>query len=283
MFGYARLHSSILRRVMSQRHYTKVIGALVEGEVLDPLAPYCAGIKSRGYRLSTKSTAQHCKHVPAEDLRSIERILRELKRIRQEQRTRWLPIHEHLDRIQRESTIVSSADAILAGLRPEARLCQQVLVEDIRQGVFKFSVSITGRCFNALTGLKRSLRAAVRLCGEPIGGVDIRCAQPALLAILLRGEPKVKMSPHIYRLRPVVCCCESLLLSLPPSPPSVPSRELRLLEELVVEGDLYQELVRLCLSSGVMLPGGPDDRREAAKKLLLRDVLAKRRQLPVSI
>ena len=83
----------------------------------------------------------------------------------------------------RQLTIDPAADTILATLPEHTRLCQDVLVSRVRHREFPFSVSSTGRAFNSVTGLKRELRPTLRLGGEPIGGVDIVCAQPALLAL----------------------------------------------------------------------------------------------------
>jgi hypothetical protein len=184
VLGYVRLHSAILRRVMSRRHYAEVIGHLLNGQVLDPLAPYCPGERSFGYRLAERYLADDYKVVEAKDRGLIERLRREKQRMEEEQQEHWLPIHHMLHQHQHRLTIRPAVDAALAALAPVTRLCQSVLVGNIRRRDFRFTVGNTGRCFNAITGLKRDLRFHLRLAGEPIGGVDIRCAQPSLLVVL---------------------------------------------------------------------------------------------------
>ena len=184
--GYARLDSRVLRRVMSKRTQPAVVRALVDAGVIDPPAPYFAGVKAKGYRLTQETLRQQCKLVEAQDRQLIKRLQRERERLQREEVSRWLPTHHRLAESQRGLTILPAADAILDGLAPAAQLCQRVLVENIKRATFRFTVSNTGRCFNALTGLKRDLRKTVRLAGEPIGGADIRCAQPTLLAALIR-------------------------------------------------------------------------------------------------
>ena len=88
--GWARLDSRILRRVMSKRSQPGVVRALVEGGVIEPPAPHCAGVKAKGYRPTARTLAQRCTLVEARDRRLIERIQREAERLEAEQRARWL-------------------------------------------------------------------------------------------------------------------------------------------------------------------------------------------------
>lgn len=89
---YARLHSDILKRVMAKRNYAAVARALVEQGVFDPLAPYQAGWRSYGYRLTGKYLADRPKPVKAKNKAIINRIIREHLRIEQEQRRHWLAL-----------------------------------------------------------------------------------------------------------------------------------------------------------------------------------------------
>lgn len=211
-YGYARLDSRILRRVMSKRAQPAVVRALVEATVIDPPAPYFAGVKVRGFKPTPQTLARWCIPVEAQDRRLIERIERERERLRVEQEAVWLPIHYQLREIQEGLTILPAADVILGALRAESRLCQSVLVENIRRRFVRFTVSKTGRCFNWLTGLKRELRKTLRLVGDPLAGVDIRCAQPALLGGLMRLSAGENV-PTYKRPMP-----RSLPPSLPPAP-----------------------------------------------------------------
>jgi hypothetical protein len=74
------------------------------------------------------------------------------------------------------------------------------LVEHIRNHQFHFSVGKTGRCFNAITSLKRNLRSCLRLEGEPVGGVDIVSAQPSLLVVLMQLKEREKLPTYIQSL-----------------------------------------------------------------------------------
>jgi len=90
--GYVRLHSAILRGIMSKRAQPEVVQALVDAEVIDPPAPYFAGVKAKGYRLSEKMLGQNYRLVMLRDRQLVKRIERERERLRQEQASRWLPI-----------------------------------------------------------------------------------------------------------------------------------------------------------------------------------------------
>ena len=168
---------------MSQRRVAEVVKALENGAI--ETFGYSHGVKSKGYRLAKRFLGDCHIRRPATDTRLIERIERERdKQKANEQKTRWKPIHYWLNEQQRHLAIQSDADAILGELPYHTRLCQSVLVGNIRRREYPFSVSTTGRCFNAITGLKRELRTALRIDGEHVGSLDIRCAQPALLALL---------------------------------------------------------------------------------------------------
>jgi hypothetical protein len=181
-WGCVRLDSRILRRIMYAPMVTDVIRALEQGAI--ETTPYCAGIKAKGFRLAKRYLADCCVRRPVVDPRLIGRLEQERQRLDAEDRqSHWLPIHYRLEAEQRRLTIDPAADAILATLPEHTRLCQNVLVSHLRHREFPFSVSSTGRVFNAITGLKRELRRALRIGGEPVGGVDIACAQPALLAL----------------------------------------------------------------------------------------------------
>jgi hypothetical protein len=291
-WGYVRLDSRILRRVMSKRTQPAVVNALVDAGVIDPPAAYFAGVKAKGYRFTQKTLGERCKLVEAQDRQLIKRLQRERERLQQEEASRWLPIHNQLAESQRGLTILPAADTILEGLAPAAQLCQCVLVENIKRGVFKHTVSNTGRCFNALTGLKRDFRKTVRLAGEPVGGADIRCAQPTLLSALIRLGDLQNVPTYISTL------LDSLILLPPPlrslsglpgllsalsrarrSSPTL-AADFSVFESAVLEGDLYCQLVANCKADGVELPDDPGEARDRVKVLLMRDVLAKNGHYP---
>jgi hypothetical protein len=186
-WGVVRLDSRILRRIMG-RESSDIIEALERGGAIET-TPYYAGVRCKGYRLAERYSADRCITRPAVDRRLIDRLNQERRRQDAEDPLAlWLPIHHQLHAEQQRLTIAPEADEILASLPADCRLCQDVLVENLRNRKFPFTVSTTGRVFNAITGLKRELRQALRINGKPLGGVDIACAQPALLAFAMVQE-----------------------------------------------------------------------------------------------
>jgi len=261
-WGCVRLHSRILRRVMYEPTLGDVIAALVSGGVIETF-DYTPGERSRGFRLTARYLADRSQRVLAVDPRLLDRLSEERKRLdAQRRREHWQPIHFQLADEQRRLSIDPAADAILTTLPDHCRLCQDVLVNRLRHREFSFSVGETGRVFNSITGLKRELRRAVRVDGEPIAGVDIRCAQPALLALeMVRAIPS----------------CEPFELGTykdtPAGPASLPpASDLSRYVDLVLSGRLYEVL---------MQPTGLD--RDVLKVMLLRDVLAKRGRYPSAV
>jgi len=260
-WGCARLHSDVLGRVMHKNTVSAVVEALEAGGAIET-APYYAGVKAKGYRLAKRYLGDRSVQVPATDPRLIARIEAERERRHaDEQRTRWLPVHYALDREQQAVTITQDADAILDGLPDHSRLCQHVLVSRIQRRELPFSVSSTGRVFNSITGLKRELRQALRLDGEHLGSVDLVCAQPALLSMLLlaKTHPNGPKHRETYKHYPGPC--------LPACPETGP--DFSAFASLACGGSLYDRL---------MADTGLD--RTSVKLGLLRDVLAKRGKYP---
>jgi len=274
VWGLVRLDSRILRRVMG-RESSAIIRALKCGAIES--APHCANVKTKGYRLQKRYLGDRCVRMPCVDPHLLARLDAERRRLdAQDTRSCWLPIHHALDAEQRALSIdAPAADAILAGLPAHTRLCQDVLVGDLRRRDFRFSVGSTGRVFNALTGLKRELREAVRLASEPMGSVDIACAQPGLLALeMTRGlppnGPKGRATYKVHRSgaasAPAPCASPApASAGLPPAP----SPALDSFASLVLSGALYEVLAeRTGLS------------RDLVKHRFLVDVLAKRGRYP---
>jgi hypothetical protein len=201
--------------------------------------------------------------VPATDPRLIERIEAQRERQDDEQHSWWQPIHYMLDEEQRAVTVTTGANEILDELPDHSRLCQDVLVSNIRHRIFPFAVSTTGRVFNSVSGLKRELRAALRLAGEPLGSVDIVNAQPALLAMLLlqKTNPKVVKVAETYKHTP---CSPTLPCPCLPGGP-----DARAFADSALSGGLYELLIA---TSGLT--------RDEVKVGFLRDVLAKKGRYP---
>ena len=181
--------------------------------------------------------------MPAIDPRLMDRLEEERQRQDAEERqARWKPIHYRLDAEQQRLTIDPTADTILATLPEHTRLCQDVLVSHLRHREFPFSVSSTGRFFNGITGLKRELRTALRIDDQPVGAVDIRCAQPALLALAMTQETPTKglkeRATYKHGLPALPLSASGSLLPVPslsPAPDSFAS--------LVLGGRLYEFLM----------------------------------------
>ncbi len=218
IWGCVRLHSSIMRRIMDKHAVGEIVDSLVAGGALET-APHCAGVKAKGYRLAQRYLGDRCIQIRVPDPRLLDRIERERERRKaDEQRQRWKPIHYALAAEQRHVTIDEESEQILESLPPHTRLCQDVLVSDIRQRQHPFSVSSTGRVFNSITGLKRELRRALRIDGQHVGSVDIRCAQPALLAMLISQQvyPSAgEKSGATYKLTPSLSPSHAPAPSLP--------------------------------------------------------------------
>ena len=268
-WSYVRLHSSILRRIMSPNNIADIVTALERGEAFET-APYYPGVKCKGYRLGRRYLGDRHVRMPATDPRLIERIEQARREQEAEQRSRWQPIHFALHDEQRYLTITDDADGILEGLPVHTRLCQDVLVGHLRRRALPFSVSTTGRVFNAITGLKRELRAPLRIGGERLGSIDIRNAQPALLAMLigLKCPPNGVNGRETYK---------HALLELPPLPLPVPIPSPRSdtaeFVSVAASGSLYERLMGDC----------PALDREFVKKRFLVDVLAKRGRYPSAV
>ena len=151
-----------------------------------------------------------------------------------------------------------------------------MLVTRLQRREYPFSVSSTGRVFNAITGLKRELGPALRIDGERLGGVDIACAQPALLALAMADEHPTngvfsgatyKDSSPAVPVLPAPCPfpdSAAVACFSPTFPPDFAS--------LVFAGRLYEVLMERT---------GLD--RDRVKKGFLRDVVAKRGRYPSPI
>lgn len=261
-WGCVRLHNDVLRRVLEKNTIAMIVKALEAGGAIET-APYFVGVKAKGYRLASRFLGDRCVHVHATDVRLIERLDAERKRTQADARSRWLPIHYDLDDQQQAVSVTTDADDILLGLPDHTRLCQDVLLQNIRRRQLPFSVSTTGRVFNAITGLKRELRSVLRLAGEPMGSVDIRCAQPTLLAMMMTAEfpPNGPKWRETYKHTLPVLPAPALSL--------LPCSDASWFSKLASDGSLYE-----------MLMADTGLGRDVVKLALLRDVLAKRGRYP---
>lgn len=290
-YGYTRINMEILRRQIGQPA-SRLCRAITDKGVFET-SPHIAGVRSRGYRVGDSLLDLEARRARLVEPTLVERIGRELEELQKQREVTWLPIHHQLREIQQLLTIIPEAHTALAALASQSRLCQSVLVGNLERRHPSFSVSNTRRVFNGLTGLSRSLRTFVRLDHEPISALDLRNAQPAMLALLL--HPSEAKGPSEYKTR-FLGCLSSSSSPLPADRSSVSgllasfrhrfsSHSFAVLDDywsfldLVRSGDLWSHLIALCLSAGVPLPNG-DAARDHVKRLLLRDVIAKRGRYP---
>jgi len=280
-WGYVRLNLDIVRRTMYQETAVEIVRALEHGGAIET-AGYSAGRKPKGYRLTKRYGGDRCVRRTVMDARLLDRIDRERQRLEAEERqSRRMPIHDRLNDEQRRLTITDDAQTILDGLPDHTRLCQDVLVSRILRREFRLTVGTTRRAFNNITGLKRELRSALRIGGESLGSVDIKCAQPGLLAIVLTHNIPPSRPKWLSTYKHAGSGCPaSLPCLLPPLPPVLAplgaclgdSADIADFCDLASSGLLYERLVSL---------SGLD--RDTVKLAFLRDVLAKRGQYPSAV
>lgn len=275
--GFAHLHSRILRRVVGPNRLGPFWNCLEAAGVVER-GGYWASRYSRGYKLTDTWTSRERQIVRATDLGFLQRVTKEREHMETTARREWLPIHHKLNELQQGLRITDEVDDLFAALPADehaALLCQRYLISHLRHRQLSFSVSSTGRVFNAISGLKSTFRTALRLDEHRVGGIDICCAQPALLALLIRSCcPTIGWSStETYKVFPGL---SSLLLSCPDVARArrvgVARREFELFRREVCEEDLYARL-----SSALDRP------REFAKKRLLVDFLAKRGGYPSEV
>lgn len=186
--GYVPLKAEFLRNVISERRGRDVIQSLLNAEGIHR-RPYQVGVRSFAYRLDDRFKAD--KHIrrPIENKRLLKNLERHAAICRVEAGARMKPVHHELARLQKSLQIDGTeSKAVLTMLPPESNPfdIQGVLVQDIVDRRFRLSVGGYGRVANSITSLKRELRSALRCAGQPIAGVDISCAQPCLLCLLIR-------------------------------------------------------------------------------------------------
>lgn len=268
-WGMARLDSRVLARVMHRNTVSAVVEALECGAI-EVDHGYIAGTRCKGYRLAKRFLGVPSVRRRPQSPDFVERVEREAERMRTADSTWWLPVHSALAAEQDQLTILPDAACrILSDLPAEVadrcRLSQSVLIDRLRRHDHHFTVSqLTGRVFNDISGLKRELRQAVRLDGEPLGHVDIRCAQPALLGLWLTGKipsngPKCR---ETYK--------HTLPAPLPASAlPAAPCPDVLTFACAAAAGTFYERLIEAT---------GMD--RDAVKLGFLRDVLAKKGRYP---
>ena len=188
--GYARLNAKLLREVIDGRNLKKIIEALCKAGVLEVDGSYEAGRIPKGYRLAKPFLNGEIvrRRIVVPSVRA--RVERAWAKVREEQRTRRLPIHDALERAQQGLSFAADSDpsATITGLRKKAsHACQRALARNILDREPSFHIGRTGRVFNGLSGLARPVRKLVNLDGEPMANIDLSCSQYALLGILVEA------------------------------------------------------------------------------------------------
>jgi hypothetical protein len=263
--GYVRLHAEYLRVVMGRRHEKAIVQALVEGGAVRR-APYVRGEKSYGYTIGQRYAADQHVRVPATNPVLIARLQEQHRAAETERKSRLLPVHRHLARIQRRLEIDhDEAAEILHRLPPESNPydVQGILVDDIENRHFRLSVSKWGRVANNVTSLKRELRKTLHVEGDRLTSVDIACCQPALIALLMTLEhppAELKGTPSYTGYHACAPFC---------SPP-----DLLRFRQLVSDGLLYEHLQE------ILRERDHEFTREQLKRRFLCDVIAKKGRYP---
>lgn len=261
--GYVALRAEYLRNIISERRGRDVIQSLLAAEAIHR-TPYQTGVRSFAYKLDDRYQADPHIRLPIECKRLLRNLERHAELCRAEADQRMKPIHRTLATLQNVLQIDGAeSKAILTTLPVESNPfdVQGILVADILERRFRLSVGDYGRVANSITSLKRELRAALRCEGLQLSGVDISCAQPCLLSLLIRFFQKNVTS---YIATPL----------LPPLPPVAPCPSFAVFAASCLSGELFGVL-------GMRLKdAGENWTRDEVKKRLLTDVLAKRKASP---
>ena len=186
--GMVRLRAGYLRNVMHNRDSKAVVDALLERGAVWRTA-YKKGEKPFGYRLSDRFIGDRHVRLPITDAKLIRRLEAFHANADRDRKARMKPIHFALERCQHRLRIHGDeAREIITGLPPKSNPfdVQGVLVGHIEHREFHCNVGRYGRLANNITSLKREVRAALHVNGQPLKSVDIACCQPALIGKIVR-------------------------------------------------------------------------------------------------
>jgi hypothetical protein len=272
--GFVRLYAKYLRNIMYQATYNDVIDSLLEGGVVERRG-YKAGKHSFGYRLTARFASDRHVRVPATDLRLIKRWTIFAEQKKREREAEWLPVHHALAEQQRRLRIHGDQARRWLSLNTDANKfdTQGVLVRDIELGRWRFNVQTYERVTNNISNLKRELRRFLHVDGEPLGQVDLKCCQYALIPKLLpsstapcsqreKGERGTGVSNYDASGQPPYPYDASAL--------NPADRDVERYRTLAGNGMLYDVLL------AEVRRRGEDIDRQELKHQLMRDVLAKR-------
>lgn len=184
-----RLRAEFLDVVMYQPSRRSVSDALREGGAVQRF-PYQNGVRSFGYLPGERYAVEPHVRVPVTDERLLRRWQKVIEEYTAQKNDRMKPVHHELENLQKRLRINGDqARRILQSFPKSNRYdCQGILIRDIENGEHHLTVGKTGRVFNNITALKRETRSTLYVDGgEPLGSVDVRSCQPALIAALMSG------------------------------------------------------------------------------------------------
>ena len=191
-YGYVPLKAEYLTQIISERKCKAIVDSLLAAEAIHR-TPYQVGVRSFAYRLGDRYQADPHIRLPIENKRLMRNLERHISSYREQAEKKMKPIHHTLASLQHDLQIDGmESKAILTTLPPKSNPfdVQGVMVRDIVERQFRLSVGNYGRVSNCITNLKRELRTALRCSGIALAGVDISCAQPCLLSLLIRFGQK---------------------------------------------------------------------------------------------
>lgn len=258
--GYVPLRAEYLRNVISKRKCTEIVQSLLDSGAIHR-TPYQVGCRPFAYRLDDRYQADPHIRRPIENRRLLRKLEQHSARCQEEADRRMKPVHHTLASLQHSLQIDGlESKAILHTLSAESNPfdMQGILVRDILDREFRLAVGKYGRVSNSITSLKREIRTALRCAGMPLVGVDISCAQPCLLSLLIRF---CQQNVPSY----IACPWLPLLPAVAPCP------SLALFSAACLSGELFGILGMRLRDAGI------DWSRDTVKKRFLADVLAKKK------
>ena len=287
--GLVRLMAVHLKNIMYQGSYAAVIKALTNGKAIERF-PYHVGETSFGFRLGERFVADRHIRVSATDSRLVRRLNIFLEHTAAERETRMKPVHRELA-IRQTQLEIHGADARQT-LEVLPKKCnrfdtQGVLIADIENREFRCNVGRHGRMSNNITSLKRELRSTLHVNGEPLVSVDLSCAQPALLAKVIKQGKAQQTTLKEQRERNESCVFQSTFgrqhksMCRRPQGGGITKQskydsscgdDLERYTSLVQSGNFYDFMVDELSGHGIT--------RDAFKRRFLADVIAKRGRYP---
>lgn len=183
---HVRLLSRYLERMMGHG-YAKIAAALIEGEVVVRSGNYAVGKRAFGFGLHPRfETSRHVRR-PVNNKPLRDKIIQLRKEKSDIERKQWQSVHFDLRDRQRVLEIdgETARRMLLSMCHANAFDRLGILIRNIEDQQFRFSVGKFRRVFNSITNLKRELRSTLHVDGARLFGVDLKCAQPALIGLLI--------------------------------------------------------------------------------------------------